>query len=171
MITQCSLKQFIACFEPAPPRTTALEQKIQIGTGFHGKWYRSQREHWLGWMFFQDAKALEKGIDPAGLPAKHVWNRLKCSPMMFWLAEVSGVSPSLLEAAENAAIRATLINPKDGNPHGRLMREVLPWDVIEEALSDGSAKLPIDETNVCALQAFERLADFRSKYRQYLSEA
>ncbi|AML52828.1 hypothetical protein [Falsihalocynthiibacter arcticus] len=171
MITQSDLKQFIACFEPAPPRTTALEQKIKIGTGYHGKWYRSQREHWLGWMFYQDAKAHEKGKDPGVLPAKPVWNRLKCSPSMFWLAEASGVSSSLLDAAEDAAIRATLINPKDGNPHGRLMREVLPWGVIDDALFAGVAKLPIDETDYFALQAFERLASLRSEFRQYLPDA
>ncbi len=39
------LLRYIANYPEKPSRTVALEQAIQIGTGFHGKWYRSQKEH------------------------------------------------------------------------------------------------------------------------------
>ena len=39
---------YVVSFEERPHRTTELENEIKIGTGFHNKWYRSQKEHWLG---------------------------------------------------------------------------------------------------------------------------
>lgn len=170
ILSQVELKRFVAAAPPWPPRTTALEQRIRIGTGFHGKWYRSQQEHWLGWLAFQDARAEQSGKNPHELPASAIWNRLKCSPMMYWLAEVSGVSPATLVAAEAAAIRATEINPVDGNPHGRLMREILPWDCIVVALSAGPARLPEAEAKASGLAALQRLASLRSEFRPYLPQ-
>jgi hypothetical protein len=32
------------------PRTKEMEAAISVGVGFDGAWYRSQKEHWLGWL-------------------------------------------------------------------------------------------------------------------------
>lgn len=71
-ISQAALKKFVANYEPFSARTVNLEQRIQIGTGFHGKWYRSQREHWLGWLEFQDRAARLNGKSPDELKAGSV---------------------------------------------------------------------------------------------------
>lgn len=146
--------------------TQKLEQKIQIGTGFHGKWYRSQREHMLGWLVFQQCEAVRKGIDPVRNMAGPMWNRLKCSPLMFWLAEASGVEADILFQAQEAAIAAAAINPKDGNPHGRLMREVLPWILLEQAINDGPRPLASSLAEVQARCAFDRLTELRREFRK-----
>jgi len=31
-------------------RTKELETSISVGVGFDGAWYRSQKQHWLGWL-------------------------------------------------------------------------------------------------------------------------
>jgi hypothetical protein len=166
-ISQRMLKTYVAAYPPAPTRTQALEQRIQIGTGFHGKWYRSQREHWLGWVEFQDRKALEAGQSPNALLAKAVWNRLKCSPMMFWLAECSGVSADLLSKAETEAAQAAVLNPKDGNPHGRMIRSVLPWPVLESAIANGPAASSLSHAQQEADLAFDRLCELRPRFRAW----
>jgi len=168
MISITHLKSRIATYPDFPPRTTALEQRIQIGTGFHGKWYRSQKEHMLGWMIVQEAQAREKDRDPSTTDAKQMWGRLKCSPSMFWLAEAAGVEDELLDEAENAAVAAAAINSRDGEPHGRLMREVLPWDVISRAIAAGRVPPTLHRDDQDARAAFEKLARKNHAYRRYL---
>ncbi|WP_424940110.1 hypothetical protein [Aliiroseovarius sp. S253] len=156
----------VSAYPDEPEWTKKLEQEIQIGTGFHGKWYRSQREHMLGWLVFQQCEARRKGIERENNLAKPMWNRLKCSPLMFWLAEVSGVEAQVLSQAQSAAIQATAINPKDGNPHGKMIREFLPWDVVEPAISTGSKPLPTEQALVVANRAFDRLTQMRPEFKK-----
>ena len=167
-MNQIDLMRYMAAYPAVLPRTLSLEQRIKIGTGFHGKWYTSQRQHMLGWLVFQDCKARMAGLDPKTLKASNIWNRLKCSPSMFWLAEGAGVSSDLLDQAEEAAIRATAINPRDGNPHGTYMREIIPWPILEEAILGGPNASPEDYARTQANAAFDRLAEKRSAYRKYI---
>ena len=170
-ISQSALKNYVAAYPATPPRVAALEQRIQIGTGFHRKWYRSQREHWLGWLEYQDRKALGAGQNPNHLHAKAVWNRLKCSPMMFWLAECAGVSPKLLGQAEEAAVEATRLNPKDGNPHGRLILTVLPWPIVEKAIGSGPTAASPSQGQDEAELAFGHLCEKRPEFCAYLKSS
>jgi hypothetical protein len=118
MINLTQLKAHMAAYAHSPPRTTALEQRIRIGTEFHRKWYRSQRDHMLGWIVVQECQARAKGLDPVGVGAGGMWGRLKCSPSMFWLAECAGVDLDLLDRAEEAAATAARIRPMAGDPTG-----------------------------------------------------
>lgn len=167
MISITQLKTYMAAYPETPPRTTALEQRIQIGTGFHNKWYRSQKEHMLGWTVVQEGQARRKGLDPSTVDARGMWNRLKCSPLMFWLAECAGVAGSVLDQAEETASAAARINPNDGNPHGRMMREVLPWDVVARAILSGPPAVSQSEGAAAARRAFDRLANKRATYRKF----
>lgn len=156
----------VAAYPDHPEWTGRLEQEIRIGTGFHGKWYRSQREHMLGWLVYQQCEAVRKGIDPNRNPAGTMWGRLKCSPLMFWLAETSGVGFDILFRAQKAAVAAAAINPKDGNPHGKMMREVLPWDLMEQAILSGPNPLASEPAVETANLAFDRLTRLRPEFRK-----
>lgn len=164
-ISLSRLKAVMATFDDRPPRTTALEQRIRIGTGFHGKWYSSQREHNLGWIVVQECQARKQGQEPNEVCASGMWNRLKCSPMMFWLAECAGLPVSVLDEAERAAVAATEINPKDGNPHGKMMRDVLPWNVVAEAIASNASAVTPEMADAQAIPAFERLIAKNAGYR------
>lgn len=166
MINIDDLICYVAAYTDEPERTKKLEQEIQIGTGFHGKWYRSQREHLLGWLVFQQCEARRKGIEPEKNLARPMWNRLKCSPLMFWLAESSGVGDELLSKARDAAIEATAINPKDGNPHGKMIREILPWEVVEQSILTGPRPLSSDQAGIAAGDAFDRLTQLRPEFKK-----
>ncbi|SMY10269.1 hypothetical protein [Flavimaricola marinus] len=164
-ISLTRLKDHVAAYDDTPRRTLALEHRTGIGSGFHGKWYRSQREHLLGWLVVQEAQARKKGEDPATVDARGMWGRLKCSPLMFWLAESAGVAPDLLDDAELAAVEAALINPTDGDPHGKLMRQVLPWEVVSQAVHSGPDDHEPGSGTIAARQAFDRLTDKVHTYR------
>lgn len=88
--------------------------------------------------------------------------------MMFWLAECAGVSQAVLDELEETAKAAALENPKDGNPHGRMIRAVLPWSDLEEAITNGPAPASDALAQAEAERAFSRLCEKRSKYRKYL---
>jgi len=155
---------FVAALPETTERTSALERCLEIGTGFHGKWYHSQRDHWLGWLVVQECQARLRGQDPGSVLARSVWQRLNCSPMMFWLADASGVSQNALDQAEIAAMAAKAINPKDGAPHGKMMRVPLPWEMVEQAVFQGE-KIDCGAGTLIGVETFQRLVAKKSSYR------
>lgn len=165
MISISQLKAFGAAYEAMPQRTIALERRIRIGSGFHGKWYRSQREHMLGWFVVQECQERRAGRSPAAVDAKGIWNRLKCSPAMFWLAECAGIPKDLLDQAEQQAERAAQINPMDGPPHGTMIRQILPWTVMQSVILSGPSPACELTAEEMAMLAFDRLTEKRATYR------
>ena len=81
------------------PRTKALEQTISVGAGFDGAWYRSQKEHWLGWLREYGGPGAYDRSDTAKRNAETIYNRIQCAPMLFWLAEALTLENVKLEAA------------------------------------------------------------------------
>lgn len=169
-MTEIDLNQFrclVAAFPAKPPRTVALEQRIKIGTGFHNKWYSSQREHWLGWLAL---KAREIALDSKSIVPSGIWTGLKCSPMLYWAAEVAGANSETLDQLEAVSIEAARIRSKDGNPHGVEFRKILPWTYIAPLLIQAAPTL--DEAVALKMgdEALGRLITHLPKYRKYLPE-
>lgn len=166
MLFQTDLKHLIAGFPDELPRTRALEQRIRIGTGFHGKWCRSQREHWLGWIAVAERAQRAKGEDPASVEARKRWSNLGCAPMMFWLAEAAGVSDSALAQAGLNAEAAAEASRVDGPAHGKAIRAAIAWSEIETRLAaiprpDAPSRHAADEA---AEAARARLVAYNPKY-------
>lgn len=132
-ISHSDLLRLVGAFPDQLPRTRELEKRIQIGAGFHDKWYASQGEHWRGWMGHKNAVLRRSGRDPSSVDARVRWN-LNCAPMMYWLAEAAGIAPEALDRAEEAAVVAAARVGHDHPLHGKAMRTVLPWCLIEQAL-------------------------------------
>ena len=169
LLTQNQLKRIIAAQSAIAARTDRLEKQIRIGVGFHGKWYRSQREHWLGWIVAKERMALQKGENPDAIVARKRWTNLNCIPMMFWLAEVAGVPDEVLTGAESAAVEAAAINDKDCQQHGKAMRVVLPWTGLEPYLANttcADSQTTVHDSDA----AFEYLASLKNKYRKLKDE-
>ena len=85
---------------------------------------------------------------------------------MFWVAENSLMSRGHLLAAEAAALAATSENPKSGHPHGKYMREALPWCDVEQAILSGPSPVTPEQAEEEALIAFERLCERRGEFRK-----
>lgn len=158
------LRRYVSGFPCKPKRTTVLEQTIKIGTGFHNKWYGSQKEHWLGWL---SLKLRENEIDGKSFEPRKVWSGLKCSPMLFWMAEVSGANGAILDKLEFVSIEAATLRSKDGNPHGVEFRKILPWNDMENLLFLSTFRSDISKANQMGDEALKRLIGHLPQYKRY----
>ena len=85
---------------------------------------------------------------------------------MFWLAECAETEEPILDDLTAAAHRATDKNPKDGNPHGIFMREVLPWDKLEFSILLEPCKATSEQAHVLGEAAYERLCSVHPNYKK-----
>ena len=159
------LLRYIAGYPETPPRTIALEQEIRIGTGFHGKWYGSQKEHWLGYVGYKRAKWAAQGKNYDLEKAKSHWSRTHCFPMLFWLAECAGVDSDVLGTAEAAARRVAAVIGSDHPSHGKAAREVLPWSLVEQAILSKEPGLDLATARSASDDAYKQLASLRADCR------
>ena len=157
-----ALLRYIAGYPATPPRTIALEQEIRIGTGFHGKWYRSQKEHWLGYVGYKRAQWAAQGKNYDLEKAKSHWSHTHCFPMLFWLAECAGVDSDILGGAEMAARRVAAVIGSDHPSHGKVAREVLPWSLVQRAILSKEPELELAKARSVSDAAYSRLASLRS---------
>jgi hypothetical protein len=99
----------------------------------HGIWYRTQKEHWLGWLSEYDGPGAYGRIVRAGRDARFVYNHIVCPDMLLWLAEAAGVNPQVVEAARNEAIQKVSLQSKSA-----AIRRHVPWSEIAQALGTDS---------------------------------
>jgi len=124
-----------AYIKPLPeilPLTTALEQATGVGVGFDGAWYRSQKEHWLGWVGEYYGPGAYGRTYAAQQNGRYIYNHIQCAPMLFWLAEALECESALLKAAY---IDVTATNAK-GARQCAALRDHLGWNKIEAAIAD-----------------------------------
>ncbi len=86
------------------PRTRAMEKAISVGVGFDGAWYRSPKEHWLGWLSGYNGAGAYGRSNQTPRNARYAYNHIQCAPMLFWLAEALGFDTDKLDAAYDAVI-------------------------------------------------------------------
>jgi hypothetical protein len=138
-MTPRTLASKIAKLPATLPITTAFERELRkLRTwGTTSVWYSTQKEHWLGWL---------KGYGGPGYYERKNWNRdaefvynhIVCPPMVLWLGEASGISPILVRKAKKAALSAKPTLPAQS----AAIRRVIPWGVIEDAISGTIRKYP-----------------------------
>ena len=112
------------------PKYRALEHALRDGTGYGRAWYRTQREHWLGWLGAYDGPGAYGRAEWASRDAAFVWNHIQCAPMLFWLAEALALPDAVLDRAYQDIVAA----PKRGASQCAALRRIIPWVDIEAAL-------------------------------------
>lgn len=133
-MTPRELRRKIKDFEASPPITLRFEKALtKQGTwSAEGVWYRSQKEHWLGWLSEYEGPGAYGRKTSVIRSAEFAYNHVVCPPMVLWLGEASGVQTSLITQAEKMALRAS----RKLQGKCAAIRTVIPWSKIEEALSD-----------------------------------
>jgi hypothetical protein len=107
--------------------TRAMEEAIGVGAGFDGAWYRSQKEHWLGWLSEYNGPGAYGRSEKQKRTAEYAYNHIQCAPMLFWLAEALGVQEHCLAAG----FQAVLDVPEKGARQCAVLRRCISWAEIE----------------------------------------
>lgn len=124
------LRAFIKPLPENCPKYTELEKAISVGVGYSGAWYRSQKEHWLGWLSEYDTSGAYGRKTEILRDASYVYSHIQCAPMLFWLSEALGANSVQLETAFDAVVRA----PRKGASQCAALRKTLPWSEVEKLL-------------------------------------
>ena len=95
-----------------------------------GVWYKSQKEHWLGWLSEYDGPGAYGRKTHRGRSANFIFNHIVCPPMLLWLAEAVGVAKTTLRKAK----RAALSGPPQLGSHCAALRRIISWEEVEARL-------------------------------------
>ena len=130
MSEEITSRQMVRVFRRLPEFTPVQERlDPQRGTSpERGTWYRSQKEHMVGWFTGQSTRGA--GAYTRATPntsAKTAYNRLQCPPAIVWIAEALGAD----EATVEQAIAAQLAE-KDHRRQSAAVRRVLSWPLVEK---------------------------------------
>jgi hypothetical protein len=132
-MTRRQLRARIYKLQPQLPFTSLFEKLLRKDGSWGGKpvWYKSQRQHWLGWLGGYNGRGAY-GRKKWGRTAEFVYNHIVCPPMVLWLAEACGVPNTKIYEAMQAALSAgpTL------NHQVAAIRQVIPWKMIETRLQN-----------------------------------
>ena len=129
-MTPDQLRRRISKLSERQPLTIRLEKSLATADPFRRpSWYRSQKEHWLGWLREYDGPGYY-GRRDWGRSAEFVYNHVVCPPMVLWLGEGAGVPSRVVAAAADAALAA---GPVQGSRSASI-RRVISWAMIESHL-------------------------------------
>lgn len=94
----------------------------------HLKWYRSQHEHWIGWLSeYEGPGAYNRS--GAQRDARFVYNHIVEPKMLLYLAHAAGVSREHVAAARQAIDGFDSLMRQSGT-----VRRILPWSLVARAL-------------------------------------
>ena len=113
--------------------TVALEHALANRGRNGGKrvWYKSQKQHWRGWLLEYDGPGAYGRKTWKGRSAEYVYNHINCAPMVLWLGDACGISRRKVKAAGRAALKA---GPNSSAQCAAIRREI-PWAFIESRIS------------------------------------
>ena len=131
-MTPRQLRSLLEELPESVPITDALEaEKCPQSSRLSSTWYKSQKEHWLGWLGEYDgpgAYGRKNAIRDAQF--KFIYNHFQCSPDLLWLAEAFGVDEKLLVLGRDA-MRKARASPAS---QCAAFRKVVSWEVVEATI-------------------------------------
>ena len=139
--TPRQLRRLIARLSPRSPITDRFTKQWRSRATRDGGqqerkrvWYRTQHEHWLGWLEGQqgpgayDRKNWHRS-------AQFVYDHIVNPQMLVYLAEAAGVDRKCVTKAAMAGIE----NRSSMSSMSAAIRRVIPWEAVEEALLKNSS--------------------------------
>ncbi len=115
-----SIAKFIRAIEALP------SDEAQITPG---KWYKTQKEHWLGWLREYHGPGAYHRAVKTKRDARFAYNHIVEPKMLLWLIWAAGIRSELVTAAQQDASRADSMMQKSA-----AIRRQVPWSEIEAVL-------------------------------------
>ena len=94
-----------------------------------GKWYRTQKEHWLGWLSEYEGPGYYGRLPSTRRSARLAYTRIGEPKMLLWLIGAAGLGAHL-----PAAARTPRQTSGDMRKQAALIRQRVPWAVVARAL-------------------------------------
>ena len=118
-IESVSIQQFIEVISTLPEDKPHGNPRV---------WYRTQKEHWLGWLRdYSGPGAYDR--KNSDRDAKYAYNHIANPGMLLWLITAAGVSSELM-LTMGQALAAT----PDARTHVGIIRKHVPWSVVASKL-------------------------------------
>lgn len=114
-----SIAQFINAIRSLP------EDKPQVTPG---KWYRTQKQHWLGWLGEYSGPGAY-GRKTYNRDAKFAYNHIVCPEMLVYLARAIPLRPELVKKVDEAYLAGSTDMAKSG-----AIRKAATWSEVYQAL-------------------------------------
>ena len=120
MEKRISVKKFIQAIERLQEDEPRMDSRV---------WYKTQRQHWLGWLSGYDTSGAYGRIANQNRDAKFAYNHIVNPYMLLYLIKAIPLRQELIDEAEKASENKTTLMAKSG-----AIRKVVPWSEIYEAL-------------------------------------
>jgi hypothetical protein len=120
MSNSVSIKKFLSAISNLPsdePVTTP------------GKWYRTQKEHWIGWLNEYAGPGAYNRQTHTARDARYAYNHIVEPRMLLWLIEAAGVDKDLVSQAKRDFSQGTSLMQQSA-----IIRRIVPWDTVATAL-------------------------------------
>lgn len=120
MKTEITIEQFRDAIGKLPSDPS----KIQ-----HGIWYKTQKEHWLGWLKEYRGPGAYGRKGGKNHDAEFTYNHIVEYRMLLWVIEAAGVERKLVSRA-----KAVVDDKKSLSSNSAAIRKIVPWKVLTTAL-------------------------------------
>lgn len=91
-------------------------------------WYKTQKEHWLGWLKGYHTPGAYGRIPDKNRDARYAYNHIVNYKMLLWIIEAAGVKPALVKAANRASASGSTLPEKSA-----AIRKLVPWEELAGA--------------------------------------
>jgi hypothetical protein len=114
-----SIKQFIKAIEKLPSDTPRNRP---------GKWYTSQKQHWLGWLREYHTPGAYGRQVKSSHDARFAYNHIVNHEMLLWIIDAAGVDKKLGKSVNKSIKGLGSMQQKSA-----AIRKIVPWNVLSEA--------------------------------------
>jgi len=94
-----------------------------------GKWYKTQKEHWLGWLAEYGGPGAYGRKGSKNQDAEFAYNHIVEYRMLIWLIKAAGVETKLVRQA-----KSIVDEEKSMASNSAAIRKIVPWKVLSTAL-------------------------------------
>ena len=94
-----------------------------------GIWYKTQKEHWLGWLKeYHGSGAYNRKVDKER-DARYAYNHIVNYKMLLWIIDASGVDLKIVKMA-----KSVIDTNRTMQENAKIVRKLVSWEILAKVL-------------------------------------